>query len=122
MAGRLGSHQPGRGHQGALSRRPRPRQQQRLAQLVSRQRIPRRAGQAAKVKVNRLSRLAAGFATTIVAALAASVSDAATLCAYRDYMPAYAKLYAETRMLTPKARGDAFVERYAAAHPDFYLP
>ena len=37
-------------------------------------------------------------------------------------MPAYAKLYAETRMLTPKARGDAFVERYAAAHPDFYLP
>ena len=53
-------------------------------------------------------------------ALAAVVPAAAQVCPYQDLMPEFAELVAATADLAPKARAAAFVERFAAKHPDFY--
>jgi hypothetical protein len=60
--------------------------------------------------------------STLVAALALAAAGpgAAQACPYQDLMPEFSELVAATSGLDPHARAAAFVERFAAKHPDFY--
>jgi hypothetical protein len=53
-------------------------------------------------------------------ALAVATPAVAQVCPYRDLMPEFSKFVAATSELAPPARAEAFVERFAAKHPDFY--
>jgi choline dehydrogenase-like flavoprotein len=55
-----------------------------------------------------------------VLALAAAAPAAAQVCPYQNLMPEFSEFVAATADLAPKARAEAFVERFAAKHPDFY--
>jgi len=53
-------------------------------------------------------------------ALALASPALAQVCPYQNLMPEFSGFVAATADLAPKARADAFVERFAAKHPDFY--
>lgn len=53
-------------------------------------------------------------------ALAFATPAMAQVCPYQDLMPEFSKFVAATGDLAPPARAEAFVERFAAKHPDFY--
>ena len=53
-------------------------------------------------------------------ALAVATPAVAQVCPYQDLMPEFSKFVAATADLAPPARAEAFVERFAAKHPDFY--
>jgi hypothetical protein len=53
-------------------------------------------------------------------ALTAATPAAAQVCPYENLMPEFAQFVATTGDLAPPARAEAFVERFAAKHPDFY--
>jgi hypothetical protein len=44
----------------------------------------------------------------------------AQVCPFQDLLPEFSEFVAATRDLAPPARAAAFVERFAAKHPDFY--
>lgn len=56
---------------------------------------------------------------TAVLALAATPA-AAQVCPHQNLMPEFSEFVAATAELAPAARAGAFVERFAAKHPDFY--
>jgi hypothetical protein len=53
-------------------------------------------------------------------ALLVATSALAQVCPYQNLMPEFSKFVAATGELAPQARAEAFVERFAAKHPDFY--
>ena len=53
-------------------------------------------------------------------ALTAATPAAAQVCPYENLLPEFAQFVATTGDLAPPARAEAFVERFAAKHPDFY--
>jgi hypothetical protein len=53
-------------------------------------------------------------------ALALASSALAQVCPYQNLMPEFSDFVTATADLAPKARAAAFVERFAAKHPDFY--
>jgi hypothetical protein len=53
-------------------------------------------------------------------ALAVATPALAQVCPYQNLMPEFSEFVAATGDLAPKARAAAFVERFAAKHPDFY--
>lgn len=55
-----------------------------------------------------------------VLALAVATPALAQVCPYQNLMPEFSKFVAATGDLAPKPRAEAFVERFAAKHPDFY--
>lgn len=63
----------------------------------------------------KLSNLIAVLAFASTAAPAAEQA-----CPYQDLMPEFSKFVAATSDLAPGPRAQAFVERFAAKHPDFY--
>jgi hypothetical protein len=60
--------------------------------------------------------------SNLIASLAfvAAAPAAAQVCPYENLMPEFADFVAATGDLAPPARAVAFVERFAAKHPDFY--
>jgi hypothetical protein len=55
-----------------------------------------------------------------VLALAAATPAAAQVCPYQNLLPEFSELVATTSDLAAPARAEAFVERFAAKHADFY--
>ncbi|HKU13858.1 MAG TPA: hypothetical protein VJQ52_05655 [Steroidobacteraceae bacterium] len=55
-----------------------------------------------------------------VAAFAVGAPAGAQVCPYEDLMPELSRFVAATADLAPPARAEAFVERFASKHPDFY--
>ena len=55
-----------------------------------------------------------------VFALAIAAPAVAEVCPYQNLMPEFSEFVASTGDLAPPARAAAFVERFAARHPDFY--
>lgn len=53
-------------------------------------------------------------------ALIAATPTVAQVCPYENLLPEFAQFVATTADLPPPARAEAFVERFAAKHPDFY--
>ncbi len=53
-------------------------------------------------------------------ALAAATPAGAQVCPYENLLPEFAQFVAATGDLAPPARAEAFVDRFAAKHPDFY--
>ena len=53
-------------------------------------------------------------------ALVAAAPAAAQVCPHDDLLPEFGKFVASTGDLAPPARAEAFVDRFAAKHPDFY--
>jgi hypothetical protein len=53
-------------------------------------------------------------------ALLAAMPAAAQVCPYENLLPEFAEFVASTGDLAPPARAEAFVDRFAAKHPDFY--
>jgi hypothetical protein len=61
--------------------------------------------------------------SNLIAALAlatAATPAAAQVCPYQDLMPEFSKFVAASGDLAPAARAEAFADRFAAKHPDFY--
>ena len=61
--------------------------------------------------------------SNLIAALALATAAgpaAAQVCPYQNLMPEFADFVKATGDLAPKPRAAAFVERFAAKHPDFY--
>jgi hypothetical protein len=53
-------------------------------------------------------------------ALAIAPPAIAEVCPYQNLMPEFSRFVAATGELAPSARAEAFAERFAAKHPDFY--
>ena len=53
-------------------------------------------------------------------ALAVATPAVAEVCPYQNLMPEFSEFVTATGDLAPPARAAAFVERFAAKHPDFY--
>ena len=60
--------------------------------------------------------------SNLVAALALAIASpaGAQVCPYTDLMPEFSRFVTATADLAPAARAEAFVERFASKHPDFY--
>jgi hypothetical protein len=53
-------------------------------------------------------------------ALAVASPTIAQVCPYQNLLPEFSRFVAATGDLAPPARAEAFVERFASKHPDFY--
>jgi hypothetical protein len=53
-------------------------------------------------------------------ALALATPALAAVCPFQNLMPEFSQFVAATGELAPQARAEAFVERFAAKHPDYY--
>ena len=53
-------------------------------------------------------------------ALVLATPALAQVCPYQNLMPEFSEFVAATSELAPPARAEAFVERFAEKHPDFY--